>query len=300
LLLKSYCEESDQDQEIGQHHLDQNDDDDTNDNDHHIRFNQKKQKNVQISNSSDQIKPLIDDQNNVETIEKILKYRLGKVGETGSKTAFYNEPETTTTTTTADTDYELKKEDQYLIKWQGWSHLHNTWETKENLIKQKVKGIKKLENYLKKEDEVRKWKEMSGASPEDIEYYECQLEMLDNLLDEHKNVERIIASNEIKNEIYGTSSIDVLCKWKGLPYSECTWEDGDLIKKLFPNVVRQFEVREQVETLPNFKNHRVQRQRPKFNHIKEQPSYLGDNNDALKLRDYQLDGLNWLANSWCR
>lgn len=32
--------------------------------------------------------------------------------------------------------------------------------------------------------------------------------------------------------------------------------------------------------------------------LKKQPSYIGDEN--LELRDYQLDGLNWLAHSWCR
>ena len=26
---------------------------------------------------------------------------------------------------------EPEKEDQYLVKWVGWSHLHNTWETGE-------------------------------------------------------------------------------------------------------------------------------------------------------------------------
>ena len=43
------------------------------------------------------------------------------------------------------------------------------------------------------------------------------------------------------------------------------------------------------------------RYRPKFNIFKNQPTYLGNEiDDSLQLRDYQLAGLNWLCNSWCR
>jgi len=39
--------------------------------------------------------------------------------------------------------------------------------------------------------------------------------------------------------------------------------------------------------------------RPKFLPLKDQPPYLGGE-DGLTLRDYQLEGLNWLLHSWCR
>ncbi|CAG8711832.1 5497_t:CDS:2, partial [Ambispora leptoticha] len=39
----------------------------------------------------------------------------------------------------------------YMIKWTGFSHLHNTWETYEDL--KGIKGFKKLENYIKKAQE---------------------------------------------------------------------------------------------------------------------------------------------------
>lgn len=48
-------------------------------------------------------------------------------------------------------------EKQYLIKWKGWAHIHNTWETSEALYEQKVNGLKKLENYMKREEEIRDW-----------------------------------------------------------------------------------------------------------------------------------------------
>lgn len=46
---------------------------------------------------------------------------------------------------------------QYLIKWKNWAHIHNTWETEETLKMQNVKGMKKLDNYKKKDQEKKKW-----------------------------------------------------------------------------------------------------------------------------------------------
>jgi chromodomain-helicase-DNA-binding protein 1 len=56
---------------------------------------------------------------------------------------------------TNSNEEQRQLESQYLIKWLGWSHLHNTWESKESLLQQKVNGMKKLENFFKKEEEIR-------------------------------------------------------------------------------------------------------------------------------------------------
>jgi Na+-transporting NADH:ubiquinone oxidoreductase subunit NqrF len=53
-----------------------------------------------------------------------------------------------------------------------------------------AKGFKKLENFIRKEEEIEYWK--SHTTPEDIEYYECQLELQQNLLTSYNRVERII------------------------------------------------------------------------------------------------------------
>lgn len=46
---------------------------------------------------------------------------------------------------------------QYLMKWKNWSHIHNTWETEDTLKLQNVKGMKKLDNFQKKDHEKKKW-----------------------------------------------------------------------------------------------------------------------------------------------
>ncbi len=189
---------------------------------------------------------------------------------TGSKTAIYNVEDTGD----PNKDFNPKKEqgeDQYFIKWTGWSHLHNTWESKDTLYEQHAKGLKKLENFIKRDDELKAWKK--DASPEDYEYIECQTEMLDNLLETHKRVERIISHNKVRTS---GPLPDYLCKWDGLPYAECTWEDGELIQKRFPQQIKEYESRNNSQSLPNIKSNKLVRVRPRFVTLPKQPEYLGD------------------------
>nr|2B2U_C Chain C, Chromodomain-helicase-DNA-binding protein 1 [Homo sapiens]2B2V_C Chain C, Chromodomain-helicase-DNA-binding protein 1 [Homo sapiens]2B2W_C Chain C, Chromodomain-helicase-DNA-binding protein 1 [Homo sapiens]2B2Y_C Chain C, Chromodomain-helicase-DNA-binding protein 1 [Homo sapiens] len=102
-----------------------------------------------------------------ETIERFMDCRIGRKGATGATTTIY--------AVEADGDpnagFEKNKEPgeiQYLIKWKGWSHIHNTWETEETLKQQNVRGMKKLDNYKKKDQETKRW--LKNASPEDVEY----------------------------------------------------------------------------------------------------------------------------------
>ncbi|XP_074388254.1 chromodomain-helicase-DNA-binding protein 1-like isoform X4 [Zonotrichia albicollis] len=227
-----------------------------------------------------------------ETIEKFMDSRIGRKGATGAATTIYaveadGDP---------NTGFEKSKEPgeiQYLIKWKGWSHIHNTWETEETLKQQNVKGMKKLDNYKKKDQETKRW--LKNASPEDVEYYNCQQELTDDLHKQYQIVERIIAHSNQKS---AAGYPDYYCKWQGLPYSECSWEDGALIAKKFQTCIDEYFSRNQSKTTP-FKDCKILKQRPRFVALKKQPSYIGGH-DSLELRDYQLNGLNWLAHSWCK
>lgn len=240
-----------------------------------------------------------DESDKSETIERVISRRIGKRGDTGNKTTIYaleeqngvaseqqvNNKSTSLTKNGSDT------EEQYLIKWKGWSYIHCTWESTETLHEQKVKGIKKLENYIKKERDIEHWRKY--ANVEDIDYYECQMELQTDLLKSYNDVDRIIAEQQKPD-----GTIDYFCKWESLPYSEATWEDSSLVLRRWPQKIRDFQRREASIRTPS-RNCRVIKYRPKFHQLKEQPKYMGEDK-GLKLRDYQMDGLNWLILTWCK
>lgn len=241
-----------------------------------------------------------------ETIEKVLESRTGKKGAIGAPTTVYAVE--TNGDPCADFNPETDEgEHQFLIKWKGWSYIHSTWEAEESLQQQKVKGLKKLENFKKKDDEIKQW--LSKISLEDLEYYNCQQELAVELNKQYQIVERVIAVKTGKSgsghsdfpvhsrKNSSSNEPEYLCKWMGLPYAECSWEDGALIGKKFQHCIDSFNSRNNSKNTP-VKDCKVLRQRPRFVTLKKQPTYIGG--EGLELRDYQLEGLNWLAHSWCK
>ncbi|KAL5004343.1 hypothetical protein ScPMuIL_017799 [Solemya velum] len=234
------------------------------------------------------------DQENRETIEKVLAFRVGRKGATGNETTLYN-CEEFGDPNEAETEEPPEMETQYLIKWKVYAHIHNTWESEETLQAQKANGMKKLENFKRKEEEIAEWK--SHASPEDIEYYDLQKEMMDDLLLQYSKVERIIAHLNPKVGSEQNGFLDYLCKWQGLPYSECTWENGELVSKRFQFAIDEYHARNKSQRIPT-KLCKVLKYRPKFTPLKNKPKHGGP--EQLELRDYQLEGVNWLMHSWSK
>lgn len=240
-----------------------------------------------------------------ETIERVMEARTGKKGATGASTTLYAVEENGDPGEGFDPDKD-EGETHYLIKWKGWSYIHSTWESMDSLTQQKVKGLKKLDNFKKKHEELNSW--LRKASPEDVEFHNCQQELTADLSKQFQIMERVIAtrtgkaagSSDFPSHSHKTPSSnepEYFCKWMGLPYSECSWEEGALVGKKFQPCIDSFTNRNSSKTVPS-KDCKVLKQRPRFVPLKKQPSFIGDDN--LQLRDYQLDGLNWLAHSWCR
>ncbi|KAK3920680.1 Chromodomain-helicase-DNA-binding protein 1 [Frankliniella fusca] len=232
------------------------------------------------------------EQDNAETIEKVLAARRGKRGAVGNATTMYAVEDKGDPNEGCDPNDFENTELQYLIKWKNWSHIHNTWESEISLKENKVKGLKKLENFIKKEEEINIWR--SHSNPEDLEYYDCQLELSQDLLKSYTKVERIIAETTKSS----ADQCDYYVKWENLPYSEATWEDGILINSRWPIKVKEYREREDSRQCPS-KSSKVLKYRPKFVKIEKQPSYFGGDK-GLVLRDYQMDGLNWLVGSWTK
>lgn len=116
---------------------------------------------------------------------------------------------------------------------------------------------------------------LKAASPEDIEYFNCQEELMDDLHSQYQLVERIIGAAPAtfrclsviapavrgptvpscraghSNQKSAAGYPDYLCKWQGLPYSECSWEDGALIAKKFQRCIDDYMSRHQSKTIPS-------------------------------------------------
>ena len=229
----------------------------------------------------------------IEGIDFVLDHRQGKVGATGERTMHWsvkNEGDPNEILETEET------EQQFLIKWSGWSHLNNTWESEATLKAKKkgdreVKGIRKLANYQLKLADFNAWKKR--ANPEDVEFQEIDIQMGRQLLTSYVQVERIFAQR--KNEQGG---LDYYVKWKNLPYSEATWEDESVVFNYYPEDLAVYTARKKAKSNPRNYADAMKTQKKKFTPLKEQPAYLGS--ETFRLRDYQLDGVNFLLNAWAK
>ncbi|GMR53197.1 hypothetical protein PMAYCL1PPCAC_23392 [Pristionchus mayeri] len=224
-----------------------------------------------------------------DTVEKVLKFRMGVAGATGPSTTSYNVEEKGDPNGGGE-----KTERQFFVKWQGWSHLHNTWESEASLAAAGAKGEKKIANYLKKLREIEEWRR--SADKEYIEYYECEQGMAEELLEEYKKVERVVVhqvSRDKRDD--GSEQTEYMIKWTGLPYSECTWEDKRLIPR---EMIEEYDERIENAKIPS-RQAQVLKRRPKFVKLEEMPEFL-KRGGKQQLRDYQLEGLNWMLAAWCK
>ncbi|CAG8506713.1 5081_t:CDS:10 [Acaulospora morrowiae] len=149
--------------------------------------------------------------------------------------------------TDVDEPLDPKKNMEFLIKWKGWSHLHDTWETYENL--RGLKGFKKLENYVKN---YLHEMEMLSESPEDKETINVNKEMNRDILKDYRTVERIIAertSTPTDENQYPTT--EYLCKFKRLSYQDCTWESSESIQVDFQAEIVSFINRNRNPCVPH-------------------------------------------------
>ena len=185
-------------------------------------------------------------------------------------------------------------EEQYLIKWEGFAHFNNTWESLETLENRPnnrtLKSLRKVTNYIDKVREYNQWKKK--ASPEDVEYQEIELEMERNLLKTYLDPERIFAE-EVKSDENETV---YYVKWKNLPYNESTWEQAEVIKTYYPSTLEKYLTRKESKSNPVDYKQIVKTIKKRWQPMKEQPDYIGS--ETLKLGDYQLEGINFLLHAW--
>lgn len=178
---------------------------------------------------------------------------------------------------------------EFLIKWKGQSHLHCQWKSFVEL--QNLSGFKKVLNYTKRVMEDVKYRKT--VSREEIEVNDVSKEMDLDIIKLNSQVERVIA-DRISKDGYGNVVPEYLVKWKGLSYAEATWEkDTDIA--FGQDAIDEYKAREAAMMVQG-KSVDFQRKKSRgsLRKLEEQPEWL----KGGKLRDYQLEGLNFLVNSW--
>ncbi|XP_042385172.1 protein CHROMATIN REMODELING 5-like [Zingiber officinale] len=226
------------------------------------------------------------EEEDADTIEKVLWHQPKGTVEDAIRNNRSTLPVVASTSSDMETDWDAV---EFYIKWKGQSYLHCEWKSFADL--QNLSGFKKVLNYIKRISEERRHKKV--LSREEIEVHDVSKEMELDLLKQYSQVERIFADRLSK--IDGDDVIpEYLVKWQGLSYAEATWEkDTDIA--FAQEAIDEYKAR---EVAANIQGKLVDFQRKKskasLRKLDEQPEWL----KGGKLRDYQLEGLNFLVNSW--
>lgn len=149
-------------------------------------------------------------------------------------------------------------QDKYLVKIRNRSYLHCEWVPAASIRASRV-GAMKIKRFKRTEVDAA-----------------------------FTRVERVLA------EVYDGSDRTVLVKWCGLPYELSTFELFQDVERCegFPEGLQEYRERKKMRHMRVVMDWRP----PRENQVKytESPIYKGKN----ALRQYQLEGLNWLLNRW--
>ncbi|KAF8112794.1 hypothetical protein N665_0061s0003 [Sinapis alba] len=221
-----------------------------------------------------------------DAIEKVLWHQPKVMGEDSHLNKKLTVPVLVNQLFDTEPDWN---EMEFFIKWKGQSHLHCQWKSLSDL--QNLSGYKKVLNYTKRLTEEIRYR--TALSREEIEVNDVSKEMDLEIIKQNCQVERIIA-DRISKDGLGDVVPEYLVKWQGLSYAEATWEkDVDIA---FAQIaIDEYKARE-VSIAVQGKMVEQQRTKGKaiLRKLVEQPEWL----TGGTLRDYQLQGLNFLVNSW--
>jgi chromodomain-helicase-DNA-binding protein 1 len=182
---------------------------------------------------------------------------------------------------------------KFLVKWKGWSHCHNTWGSRASFA-EFTNGGKAVQRYWRKWQESQQEYVMLPA--EEQEAIDLSRAMELELLETHSNVERICAVRDALRPDAG--DLEYLTKWEGLPYDQATWEGVDDLTHLWKDHINAFEARQErlrVRVRNSAFANRQQRGQ-EWRKMETQPPWLRNGH----LREYQLEGINWLYYQWCK
>uniref|UniRef100_A0A8C7UH99 Chromodomain helicase DNA binding protein 9 n=1 Tax=Oncorhynchus mykiss TaxID=8022 RepID=A0A8C7UH99_ONCMY len=162
--------------------------------------------------------------------------------------------------------------EEFFVKYKNYSYLHCEWAVEQQLekdkrIQQKIKRFK-----IKQAQRAHFFADME-EDPFNPDYVE---------------VDRVLEVSYCEDKDTGEQVVYYLVKWCSLPYEDSTWElKGDVDQ----SKIEEFEL--------------LQAARPDSRRMERPPASLWKKRDQSReyrnsnvLRDYQLEGVNWLLFNW--
>ncbi|CAI2172775.1 10525_t:CDS:10 [Funneliformis geosporum] len=213
-----------------------------------------------------------------DKIDKILTFRKISVNSNkeGSMEVSRSQIEEINADSDNIEDYE------FLVKFEDVSYLQVEW-----VPGPWVFGISptKYNNYVKSQPDPL-------TKEEAIKSYWTKIHRILDVQFKNEVTLREQLENRHKNLGKGVP-VQAYVKWRGLNYADATWEPiKNLDKKKFE---KAYQIRKNSYAIkkPDIFVNRT------FIPHKVQPSYLKNKKHYNTLKDYQLDGVNWLLHNWC-
>ncbi|GCB69531.1 hypothetical protein scyTo_0012440, partial [Scyliorhinus torazame] len=166
---------------------------------------------------------------------------------------------------------KLQEVEEFYVKYRNYSYLHCKWATVEELEKDK-RIHQKIKRFRTKRAQMKNLFVESDEEPFNPDYIE---------------VDRIL---DVAHTIDAETSEPVthyLVKWCSLPYEESTWE---LVEDIDPAKIQEYEGLQIMPEVTNLERPPAET----WKKLELSRPYRADN----KLREYQLEGMNWLLFNW--
>ncbi|XP_064024033.1 chromodomain-helicase-DNA-binding protein 6 isoform X2 [Pogoniulus pusillus] len=161
--------------------------------------------------------------------------------------------------------------EEFYVKYRNFSYLHCKWATLEELEKD-PRISQKIKRFRNKQAQMR---HIFTEPDEDL------------FNPDYVEVDRILEVAHTKDPDTGEEVTHYLVKWCSLPYEESTWE---LEEDVDPGKIKEFEA---LQIPPEIKH----TERPAsecWQKLEKSREYKNSN----QLREYQLEGMNWLLFNW--
>ncbi|XP_075938173.1 chromodomain-helicase-DNA-binding protein 6 isoform X1 [Anarhichas minor] len=173
---------------------------------------------------------------------------------------------------TPSAEDQSEEAEEFYVKYRNFSYLHCKWATLEELekdprIQQKIKRFRTKQAQMK---------HLFTESDEDM------------FNPDYVEVDRVLEVAVTTDTETGEEVTHYLVKWCSLSYEEATWE---LQEDLDPEKIKEFE---EIQKLPPDLRHMERPPPEKWHKLDRCRGYRNGN----LLREYQLEGMNWLLFNW--